>query len=1066
MSVMRALAILLAISSLEATPTTRRYNTSGGPQPSKINIHILAHSHDDVGWLKSAQEYYDGAQVLGLEPYPELSVYYANGAVQFTISSVVAALLRNPDRKFVIVEQWFFQRWWRAASAYDQANVRSLVVAGQLIFANGGLVMHDEACPDYIAMLDQTSAGIRWLSDTLGPAALPRVTSQLDPFGHSATQASLFASPLSGYIAQFHARMDCREKDLRHAKQTMDFAWAPSRSLGLSALTMGSLGNFGYSSPDGFCFDVSIECQAESAAIISPSGLNQPINDDAQLGLPDAIGDNVLVYMAKVLETVEGMRGSYPTDADGTQHLPVTLGDDFWYTSAEYNFASIDKLIHYVNANATLAGLGYNMFYSNQALYASARLGMSTPLSLKTSDAMPYASEVHQVWSGYFTSRPAFKGYVRESTAWFTAARQLQAWAAPPADTGPANALWLLEQGLGVAQHHDAISGTAKQTVTYDYARRVQAGRDAAGAAMSLWLDSLLGLPEGAAPPAGWVACELANASICALTETAGAAGAPVALVLHNARGIALTNEPVRVPVVLGGAAASWQVLAGDGLTQLLAQLVPASPADLSLRVNYYGVPAANMSTLAFFAPSVPAAGWAVVFLVPVATAAAAPLTHESVVTSVAVGTPAQLTNGVVNLSFDAAGLLASFASTAPGSLPSAPLHQSLLYYSSNTGDAADDATSGAYVFRPNASQSAYPVAPAGAALTLLTGPVVCEAWQAFGPWASQAVRLWSNASDGFDLSWTLGPLPTGGPQGVEVVSRLATGWASAGAFETDANCREWQLRQRNARPDYNYTDQEPVAANFYPVNCAIRVVDGDGSGASLTVITDRTQAGASLVDGAVELMLHRRLTADDGKGVMETLSEPGVDGHGLIARGVHRILVAPAARAAPLHRAAQQAALQPLLWRGGVLPAGFAPAAWAKQLPAGAAASLLVAPLPANVQLVTLHAYNATTALLRLGHAFEAGENAALSANVSVALASLFSPPALAVRAATEMTLTGGQPLADVAPVTYTVAGVGAVTLPVVPPPPAGAELVITLAPMQIRTFLVTLAGPQAPKS
>ena len=92
--------------------------------------------------------------------------------------------------------------------------------------------MHDEACPTFADMLDQTSAGIRWIAQTFGPAALPRVTSQLDPFGHSATQASMLASPAAGYIAQFHARMDYGETGLRHATQTLDFAWAPSASLG------------------------------------------------------------------------------------------------------------------------------------------------------------------------------------------------------------------------------------------------------------------------------------------------------------------------------------------------------------------------------------------------------------------------------------------------------------------------------------------------------------------------------------------------------------------------------------------------------------------------------------------------------------------------------------------------------------------------------------------------------------------------------------------------------------------------------------------------------------------
>jgi alpha-mannosidase len=248
---LRSVILYICAASGVLAAGRRRYNTTSGPIAGAINVHLFAHSHDDVGWLKSPQEYFDGSQVLGVDPGGSgVSLYYANGAVQFILTSVMDALRANADRKFVVVEQWFFKRWYEQQDEDVQTLVGSLVASGQLVFANGGLVMHDEASPTYIDMLDQTAAGIRWLSETFGPAALPRVTSQLDPFGHSATQASLFASPLSGYIAQFHARMDDQEKDLRHTTKTMDFAWSPSASQP-DYMTMGSLGYFGYSAPNG-----------------------------------------------------------------------------------------------------------------------------------------------------------------------------------------------------------------------------------------------------------------------------------------------------------------------------------------------------------------------------------------------------------------------------------------------------------------------------------------------------------------------------------------------------------------------------------------------------------------------------------------------------------------------------------------------------------------------------------------------------------------------------------------------------------------------------------------------
>ena len=46
--------------------------------------------------------------------------------------------------------------------------------------------------------------------------------------------------------------------------------------------------------------------------------------------------------------------------------------------------------------------------------------------------------------------------------------------------------------------------------------------------------------------------------------------------------------------------------------------------------------------------------------------------------------------------------------------------------------------------------------------------------------------------------------------------------------------------------------------------------------------MNDRSQAGTSLKDGAVQLLLHRRLVCDDNKGVVELLNETDADGKGL----------------------------------------------------------------------------------------------------------------------------------------------------------------------------------------
>lgn len=231
------------------------------------------------------------------------------------------------------------------------------------------------------------------------------------------------------------------------------------------------------------------------------------------------------------------------------------------------------------------------------------------------------------------------------------------------------------------------------------------------------------------------------------------------------------------------------------------------------------------------------------------------------------------------------------------------------------------------------------------------------------------------------------------------------------------------------------------------PANLAQQASDVT-TGVALSVVTDRTQAASSIVDGSLEFMVHRRILADDSRGVGEPLNETGLNGNGLIVRGVHRVMLSPPSTAGADVRGMMGASLfRPEL--------RIAPTTLGSSYTANFSA--LSAPLPPQLGVVTVHAQGPSTVLLRVAHMFGVGEDDVLSKPASVDLATLFT--GFRVLAATEMTLPGTIPLTEAPVTTYTTTDGASVTLPVVPPAPAGPGLTITLGPMQVRTFRCQVA-------
>ena len=91
----------------------------------------------------------------------------------------------------------------------------------------------------------------------------------------------------------------------------------------------------------------------------------------------------------------------------------------------------------------------------------------------------PYADHPEDYWTGYFTSRANAKGFIRVGQALLHAGSELFAKRLVKNTTTDVEIAALLKakqalyEEMGIMQHHDAATGTAKQWVADDYNRRL-----------------------------------------------------------------------------------------------------------------------------------------------------------------------------------------------------------------------------------------------------------------------------------------------------------------------------------------------------------------------------------------------------------------------------------------------------------------------------------------------------------------------------------------------------------------------------------------------------------------
>ena len=354
----------------------------------KIRVHIVAHTHDDPGWIKTADQYFDQE-------------------VHALLNNSIASLLSNSSRIFHYVEMVYFKRWWGMQSTSVQTSVRELVAAGRLVFLTGGLCMNDEAGTHVGAIVDQMTWGHRFLNDTFGPSALPTVSWQIDPYGHSAAYADLVQA--MGFDAFVGQKISNQVHDLRAANKSLEFEWIPSGYT--PGLVRPMIGHILYDNTDGYSFT-----------------FKKGVFDD-----PTKASFNIHKVARRVVDSVVTRLQRYRHDSD----VLFLYGSDFAFQDAPKPFVEMEKVMRWINNRPdeyAVNGRPIELVYSTPSNYFERVRAAATAnprldgLPVEHGDFFPASFTNHYIRSGYFSSRNAQKASDRALWSTTNAATTLRAW--------------------------------------------------------------------------------------------------------------------------------------------------------------------------------------------------------------------------------------------------------------------------------------------------------------------------------------------------------------------------------------------------------------------------------------------------------------------------------------------------------------------------------------------------------------------------------------------------------------------------------------------------------------
>lgn len=417
----------------------------------RIQAFVIPHSHMDVGWVYTVQE--------------SMHAYASN-----VYSSVVEELSRVKSRKFIAVEQEFFRLWWvNVASDWHKKQVKQLLQEGRLEFIIGGQVMHDEAVTDVDDAILQLTEGHGFLYETFG--VRPRFSWHVDPFGASATTPVIFA--LAGFNAHLISRIDYDLKDVMQKNKKLQFVWRGSASLlEKQEIFTHTMDQFSYCTPSYLPFSNRSGFYWNGVALF-PDPPKDGIYPNMSLPVTK---ETVELYAQTMVDNIKQRAQWFKTS-----HVLWPWGCDKQFYNASVQFMNMDVLVNYIKTNSDKYGVAVQYATLGDYFQAVHQTNLSWDVR-GSKDFLPYSTEPFQAWTGFYGSRNVLKGIARRASSLLHAAESLFTRYSISYPEGPVQREWALEKlkalrwAVSEVQHHDGITGTESPKVADMYMQHLMQG--------------------------------------------------------------------------------------------------------------------------------------------------------------------------------------------------------------------------------------------------------------------------------------------------------------------------------------------------------------------------------------------------------------------------------------------------------------------------------------------------------------------------------------------------------------------------------------------------------------